>query len=199
MQVDGQAPHRGKWEGRLQPGVHQVRVFEHGEQGESLQIVVAAGGKHLVKQDEDGNLTPFSDGAVYEENPTISYTPVAGAEYARQVFSPVPIAVLAQMTGTLADPGYVIINFRGYVVEMSVPVLAALALELGVSPVTLTVPVALAASCAFMLPVATPPNAIVFGSGMLTIPKMVRAGLMLNIIGIFLVSSVALFLAPKFL
>ena len=55
------------------------------------------------------------------------------------------------------------------------------------------------ASSAFMLPVATPPNAIVFGSGMLTIPKMVRAGMMLNILSIFLVSLVALYLAPKFL
>jgi hypothetical protein len=59
------------------------------------------------KDDYAGNLLPFSAGAVYEENPTISYTPVVGAEYARQVFSPVSIAVLAQMTGTLADPGYV--------------------------------------------------------------------------------------------
>ena len=59
------------------------------------------------KDDYAGNLVPFSAGAVYEENPTISYTPVAGAEYARQVFSPVPIAVLAQMTGTLADPAHV--------------------------------------------------------------------------------------------
>jgi sodium-dependent dicarboxylate transporter 2/3/5 len=50
-----------------------------------------------------------------------------------------------------------------------------------------------------MLPVATPPNAIVFGSGMLTIPKMVRAGLALNLVGIILVSLVALTLAPKFL
>jgi sodium-dependent dicarboxylate transporter 2/3/5 len=77
------------------------------------------------------------------------------------------------------------------------PVLAALALELGISPVTLTVPVALAASCAFMLPVATPPNAIVFGSGRLTIPQMARAGLVMNLVGIVLLSLVALFLAPE--
>jgi len=79
------------------------------------------------------------------------------------------------------------------------PVLAALALELGISPVTLTVPVALAASCAFMLPVATPPNAIVFGSGRLTIPQMAKAGLVMNLVGIVLLSLVALFLAPAVL
>ena len=77
--------------------------------------------------------------------------------------------------------------------------MAALALELGVSPITLTVPVALAASCAFMLPVATPPNAIVFGSGRLTIPQMVKAGVVMNLIGIVLLSLVALFLAPAVL
>ena len=79
------------------------------------------------------------------------------------------------------------------------PVLAALALELGVSPVTLTVPVALAASCAFMLPVATPPNAIVFGSGMITIPQMAKAGFVMNLVGIVLLSLVALLLAPQLL
>lgn len=79
------------------------------------------------------------------------------------------------------------------------PVLAALALELGVSPVMLTVPVALAASCAFMLPVATPPNAIVYGSGLFTIPQMAKAGLVMNLIGIVLLSLVALFLAPAVL
>jgi sodium-dependent dicarboxylate transporter 2/3/5 len=79
------------------------------------------------------------------------------------------------------------------------PVLAALALELGASPVTITVPVALAASCAFMLPVATPPNAIVYGAGRLTIPQMAKAGLLLNLFGIILLSAVALMLAPRVL
>jgi len=79
------------------------------------------------------------------------------------------------------------------------PVVGAIAVESGIDPIVLTIPVTLAASCAFMLPVATPPNAIVFGSGMLTIPKMARAGLALNLIGIALVSLVALTLAPEFL
>ena len=79
------------------------------------------------------------------------------------------------------------------------PVVGAIAIESGYDPIVLAVPVTLAASCAFMLPVATPPNAIVFGSGMLTIPKMVRAGMMLNIVGIFLVSIDDLYLAPMFL
>jgi len=79
------------------------------------------------------------------------------------------------------------------------PVVGAIAIESGFDPIVLTVPVTLAASCAFMLPVATPPNAIVFGSGLLTIPRMARAGLALNAVGIALVSLVALTLAPRFL
>jgi sodium-dependent dicarboxylate transporter 2/3/5 len=79
------------------------------------------------------------------------------------------------------------------------PVAGAIAIEAGIDPIILLVPVTLAASCAFMLPVATPPNAIVFGSGLLTIPKMVRAGIALNIIGIALLSLIALTLAPRFL
>jgi len=77
------------------------------------------------------------------------------------------------------------------------PVVGAIAVQAGVDPIVLTVPVTLAASCAFMLPVATPPNAIVFGSGMLTIPKMIRAGFALNIIGVLVVSTAALYLAPR--
>jgi sodium-dependent dicarboxylate transporter 2/3/5 len=76
------------------------------------------------------------------------------------------------------------------------PVVAAVALELGVSPLLLCIPITLAASCAFMLPVATPPNAIVFASGVLTIPQMVKAGAILNVIGMVLISIVAVWLSP---
>jgi len=71
-----------------------------------------------------------------------------------------------------------------------VPIFAAVAVGLGLEPLTIIVPAALAASCAFMLPVATPPNAIVYGSGMISTPDMARAGIWLNIIGIFLITLV---------
>lgn len=76
------------------------------------------------------------------------------------------------------------------------PVVAALAVELGIDPLVLAVPVTIAASCAFMLPVATPPNAIVFSSGEIQIKEMMRAGFWLNIISIVLVSSAAIWLVP---
>jgi sodium-dependent dicarboxylate transporter 2/3/5 len=60
-------------------------------------------------------------------------------------------------------------------------------------------PAALAASMAFMLPVATPPNAIVFGSGMVSIRQMARAGFVLNVVSIILTTLAALLLVPMFL
>ena len=77
------------------------------------------------------------------------------------------------------------------------PVFGAVAIGLGILPVSLTVPVCLAASCAFMLPVATPPNAIVYGSGKFTIATMMKAGFALNVIGIFVVTLFAYFIAPQ--
>jgi len=70
---------------------------------------------------------------------------------------------------------------------MVMPILSAVAIGLGQSPLLLVIPAAVAASCAFMLPVATPPNAIVFGSGYVSIPQMVKSGFGLNLIGIVLV------------
>ena len=76
------------------------------------------------------------------------------------------------------------------------PVIAAMAASSGIDPLVLCVPVTLAASCAFMLPVATPPNAIVFSSGVLTIPQMIRAGFMMNIVAMIVLTILAMVAVP---
>lgn len=72
--------------------------------------------------------------------------------------------------------------------EMLLPVLAAMAVTLKIHPLLLMVPATMACSCAFMLPVATPPNAITFGSERITIAEMARAGFVLNLVGIILIT-----------
>ncbi len=78
--------------------------------------------------------------------------------------------------------------------SMIMPVLAAAAGAMEIHPFILLIPATISASCAFMLPVATPPNAIVFGSGYLSIGRMARTGLVLNLVGIILVSLLSYFL-----
>ena len=70
------------------------------------------------------------------------------------------------------------------------PILASVAITMGYDPMLLAVPAAIGASCAFMLPVATPPNAIVYGSGLITIPQMARAGFVFNILMVFVITGV---------
>ncbi|WP_199535585.1 DASS family sodium-coupled anion symporter [Rhodohalobacter sp. SW132] len=74
------------------------------------------------------------------------------------------------------------------------PVIGSVAISVGQDPLLFAVPVALVASCAFMLPVATPPNAIVYGSGVMTIPQMAKAGFTLNIFFAILVTLLTYFL-----
>jgi len=79
---------------------------------------------------------------------------------------------------------------------MILPILAPLAFELDVHPYLLMVGATIGASCAFMLPVATPPNAVVFGSGYLTIPDMLKAGVWLNVISIIIITAFVYFALP---
>ncbi|MCB1234356.1 MAG: SLC13/DASS family transporter [Verrucomicrobiae bacterium] len=72
--------------------------------------------------------------------------------------------------------------------EMALPILAAVANAMKVHPFLLMIPATLAASCAFMMPVATPPNAIVFSSGRLRIIDMVKAGIVINLIGVVVIA-----------
>jgi sodium-dependent dicarboxylate transporter 2/3/5 len=72
--------------------------------------------------------------------------------------------------------------------QVMLPILAGAAASSGVHPLMLMIPATLSASCAFMLPIATPPNAIIFGSGQVEMARMVRTGLILNLLGVLLVS-----------
>ncbi|MDN6533646.1 MAG: anion permease, partial [Yaniella sp.] len=72
------------------------------------------------------------------------------------------------------------------------PVASGVAMGTGIEPLLLTAPVALAATCAFMLPVATPPNAIAYGSGYVTIGQMVKGGALINILAAILITLTAM-------
>jgi len=114
-----------------------------------------------------------------------------------------PLASLGLLALVLASAGLVV-----FLTEMTsnlattatfLPVIAAIALQADIDPLILCVPVTLAASCAFMLPVATPPNAIVYASGSLRIADMIRAGFVMNLVSLVLLTLVALFLVPAVL
>lgn len=81
-------------------------------------------------------------------------------------------------------------------VTIFLPVIGGIALGTGIDPLLLMIPVTLAASCAFMLPMSTPPNAIVFASGHLTVAQMFRAGIILNILAILLVAILSRWIIP---
>ncbi len=78
--------------------------------------------------------------------------------------------------------------------EMVLPILASAGTSMGVHPLMLMIPATISASCAFMLPVATPPNAIIFGSGRITVADMAKVGIVINLIGVAVITTVFLLL-----
>ena len=79
---------------------------------------------------------------------------------------------------------------------MLLPILAPIAISLNMNPYMLMVACTIAASCAFMMPVATPPNAVVFGSGYLRIPDMIKSGIWMNIISILFLTLMVYYFLP---
>lgn len=71
--------------------------------------------------------------------------------------------------------------------ELVLPIIASASAGMSLNPLLLMIPATVSASCAFMLPVATPPNAIIFGSGKVPMGKMVQAGIVLNLVGCLLI------------
>ena len=76
------------------------------------------------------------------------------------------------------------------------PILGALAAAIGAAPESLLAPAAVAASCAFMLPVATAPNAIIYATGSVPIGQMIQRGLRIKLIAIVVITGIGFWLAP---
>ncbi len=80
--------------------------------------------------------------------------------------------------------------------EMVLPIFAAVSVSAGVHPLLLMIPATLSASCAFMMPVATPPNAVVFGSDRVKVAEMARVGIVLNLVGAVVITLVFRAMGP---
>ena len=110
--------------------------------------------------------------------------------------------IAAQLQAVLGDanPLVIVISTVGFItgltevmsntatISLAVPIMASMAQALEVHPLLLLIPTTLAASCAFMLPVSTPPNAIIYGSGRVPIMKMVIAGIWLDVLSVLFVT-----------
>ncbi|MFT4886675.1 MAG: sodium-dependent dicarboxylate transporter 2/3/5 [Pseudohongiellaceae bacterium] len=97
-----------------------------------------------------------------------------------------PLAIVIGTSGVVTGLTEVMSNTA--TISLAVPIMASMAQAIGVHPLLLLIPSTLAASCAFMLPVSTPPNAIVYGSGRVPIMKMVIAGFWLDVLSIVLLT-----------
>jgi sodium-dependent dicarboxylate transporter 2/3/5 len=97
-----------------------------------------------------------------------------------------PVLLIGTLTGLMS----ILTEFTSNTAttEMILPIIGGLANEINVNPLLIMIPVTLAASMAFMLPIATPPNAFVFGTGKLTIIQMVKTGLLINIFAVIVIT-----------
>lgn len=105
-----------------------------------------------------------------------------------------PAVTIASISGVVA--GLTELTSNTATSQMVLPILAALGTSIGKNPLMLMVPATLASSFAFLMPVATPPNAIIFGTGRVTIREMFRIGLTFEIIGVILITLSIFLLGP---
>ncbi|RPG14718.1 MAG: SLC13/DASS family transporter [Phycisphaera sp. TMED9] len=105
---------------------------------------------------------------------------------------PVMVGLVCLLTTFLTE-----ITSNTALTALMMPILGATAMAMGIDPVILMAPAAMSASCAFMLPVATAPNAAIYGTEDVPINRMMREGFVLNLIGVAIISTLAMFLVSK--
>jgi sodium-dependent dicarboxylate transporter 2/3/5 len=105
---------------------------------------------------------------------------------------PVMVGIVCLLTTFLTE-----ITSNTALTALMMPILGATAMAMGIDPVILMAPAAMSASCAFMLPVATAPNAAIYGTEEVPINRMMREGFVLNLIGVVIISTLAMFLISK--
>jgi sodium-dependent dicarboxylate transporter 2/3/5 len=98
-----------------------------------------------------------------------------------------PLLVILIVATLLAFSGEVTSNTATAAIMM--PILSSMAPKIGIHPLLLMFPAGMAISCGFMLPAATPPNAIVFGAGRISVPQMARAGFLVDLLGVIVVTA----------
>jgi len=170
--------------------------------GITLFVIPNSGAKHGVLQWDDAKKIPWGILLLFGGGLAIAqgFKDTGLAKWLAEQLTQLDFLPLLVMTLVLVT----VINLLTEVTSnlattaMILPVLAPLAAAMGVHPYIFMVSATLAASCAFMLPVATPPNAVVFGSGYVSMSSMIRAGLGLNLISILLVTFWVFYLLPYF-
>ena len=117
---------------------------------------------------------------------------LGGSFYQMESYS--PVVIIASVCGVLTFLTELTSNIATS--QMILPILAALGTAIGKNPLLLMIPATLASSFAFMMPVATPPNAIIFGTKRIRIMDMAKVGLLINILGIIILTIGILILGP---
>ena len=190
---------RRYWSSRL--GLEEV--------GDSTVALLAAVGLFLIPDGDDGRLLDwpaaqripwgllllFGGGIAIAKAFTVSGLSETLGEFMRVLATWPTLAMVLCIC--LAVTFLTEITSNTATTTMLMPILAAAALAAGIEPAALMVPAALSASCAFMLPVATPPNAVIMGAGYLTIRHMTREGLVLNLVGALVISLLCLLLVGQ--
>jgi sodium-dependent dicarboxylate transporter 2/3/5 len=139
-------------------------------------ILLFGGGFALAKGIQTSGLSDFL-GSKFQALSTVSESMIIVAVTTGMAF-------ITEITSNMAST------------ETILPILVSISKETGISPVVLMIPTTLASSCAFMLPAATAPNAIIFGSGKIKIKDMIRVGFFINCFCIVLISIISIFLLP---